>query len=169
MFPEAASARRLAGVVDRAWDRAARATESARAVSLTAQHLARRARAVHLRILVVEDDPEIREAVATLLESAGHDVVTACHGRHALDRLAHETKPGVIVLDYQMPEMDGAEFRERQRRDPRLARIPVVMWSAASSRPPVAADVDEWLSKPVDPDTLVETVEKYVASAANDR
>jgi CheY-like chemotaxis protein len=168
MSPEIASPRRLADVVRATRDRAARATESAAAESRTAQVLARKG-ARPRRILVVDDDPEVRQAVATLLESAGHEVVTACHGRHALAQLRHGTKPDLIVLDYQMPEMDGAEFRERQRRDPRLARIPVVMWSAASSPPPVAADVDDWLSKAVDPDTLVETVEKYVASAAHDR
>jgi CheY-like chemotaxis protein len=164
MFRRPASLRRLAGVVQSARARAGRAAEAAGAASRTAQSLARKARTTSVRILVVEDDPDIQKAVTTLLESAGYDVVTARHGRHALDRLRRGRKPGLIVLDYQMPEMDGAEFRERQRNDPAIARIPVVMWSAAASPPPVAKDVDDWLPKPVDPDTLVETVEKYVAA-----
>jgi CheY-like chemotaxis protein len=84
------------------------------------------------RVLIVEDETDIRESLGELLEADGFSVVQASNGRIALDALNSATQlPQVILLDLMMPEMDGEQFRREQLADPRFARIPVVIMSAA--------------------------------------
>src|SRR4051794_32625764 len=87
---------------------------------------ARSKRAEVARVLVVEDDASIRDALAQLLASEGYAVDTSENGARALDRLRSAAAPDVIVLDLRMPVMDGWQFRAEQRRDPDLASIPVI-------------------------------------------
>ncbi|HEY2593230.1 MAG TPA: response regulator [Chloroflexota bacterium] len=82
----------------------------------------------HPRILVVDDEPLIRELVADALSETGFDVHSAASGVQALD-LLRRWLPQAIVLDLMMPQMDG--FGEALRRDPRLASIPVLLVTAA--------------------------------------
>jgi CheY-like chemotaxis protein len=77
------------------------------------------------RVLVVENDHEIREPFTTFLVDAGYEVQTASTGLDAL-RMARARPPDVIVLDLRMPVMNAGGFRRAQRSDPRLGRIPVV-------------------------------------------
>jgi CheY-like chemotaxis protein len=86
------------------------------------------------RVLVVEDEPDVREPVAQLLAVAGFEVAAAANGLEAL-RLARSSPPDVIVLDLMMPVMNGWEFRRAQRADPALAAIPVVVVSASTPTP----------------------------------
>jgi CheY-like chemotaxis protein len=81
------------------------------------------------RVLVVEDDPPLRELLASALSDEGYLVRTANNGREALDVLGG-WNPQVILLDLMMPEMDGWAFRERQLRMNGLADIPVIVLSA---------------------------------------
>lgn len=83
-----------------------------------------------IRILVVEDDADIREAFRELLQEQGHEVRTAPNGSAALELLGTGTLPAVILLDLMMPIMDGFEFRKRQLADLRLAQIPVIALTA---------------------------------------
>ncbi len=83
------------------------------------------------RILLVEDDTAIRDALAEVLEGLGHSVRCAGNGAEALELLAGDELPDLIVLDLMMPVMDGFTFREASRRDPRLADIPVMVVSAS--------------------------------------
>jgi CheY-like chemotaxis protein len=83
------------------------------------------------RVMIVEDDREIRESLVDVLEDHGYRAISAIHGRDALDKLAAEDDPPcVIVLDLMMPVMDGATFREEQLRDPLLKEVPIVIISA---------------------------------------
>jgi CheY-like chemotaxis protein len=116
-------------------------------------------RSARAAILVVEDDPDALEAIADLLESHGYAVTTARHGGEALERLGSPQLPGLIVLDLLMPTMDGWEFRRRQKEDPRIAKIPVVVVSASDAAKPI--DADNVLRKPVDIDRLFEIVAKH--------
>lgn len=83
-----------------------------------------------MRILLVDDDSDLREALAELLIDEGFVVTEAANGRDALELL--EKQPvDLIVLDYMMPVMSGLEFRAQQRARPAIAGIPVVLLSAA--------------------------------------
>ena len=82
------------------------------------------------RVLVVDDDPAIREFVGQALEEEGYEVRLAINGQDALSTLI-EWQPDLIVLDLMMPTMDGWTFRDRQREIESLADIPVIVMSAA--------------------------------------
>lgn len=81
------------------------------------------------KILVVDDNPDIRNIAQELLEREGAIVTTAENGKVAIDLLSRDQLPDLIVLDLQMPEVDGVEFRRQQLRDKRIAKIPVVLFS----------------------------------------
>lgn len=87
-----------------------------------------------MQLLLVEDDPDVAQMLATFCELEGHSVVTAAHGREALDALRRGPRPDVILLDLMMPIMDGWQFRREQRQDPTLAGIPVIVLSAIADR-----------------------------------
>src|SRR5690606_32095531 len=84
-------------------------------------------------VLVVDDDRELRETVRDILEGEGFTTATAADGEEALAYLRAAAAPDLILLDLSMPIMDGVTFREEQRKDPSLATIPVVVFSAAAS------------------------------------
>ena len=82
------------------------------------------------RLLLVDDDGAIRDALDEALQEEGFDVVTAANGREALQVLKSGPRPDAILLDLMMPVMDGWDFRHEQLRDPALRQIPVVVVSA---------------------------------------
>src|SRR5947209_19891585 len=107
-------------------------------------------------ILVVEDDATIRETMTLLLEMEGYKVQSAANGAEALTALRQKELPCLILLDLMMPVMDGWEFRHIQRQDPKLARIPIILVSAAPALPEKAVDLATagYLQKPVEVETL---------------
>ena len=115
-------------------------------------------------VLVVDDDPEICQLLATFLGCAGFDVLTACDGRDALRLLAGAiTQPAVILLDLMMPVMDGIEFRRHQQADVRLRDIPIVCLSARHDARQTAArlGVSEFLAKPFDLDAVAAAIWRH--------
>jgi CheY-like chemotaxis protein len=115
------------------------------------------------RVLVVEDDVDIRDLVADILRLEGYSVEAVENGREALERLRSGPPPRVILLDLMMPVMNGWEFRTAQAQDPELAAIPVVILTGGGNAA-AAADglgVDTFLRKPVDLDQLLEIVRRY--------
>jgi CheY-like chemotaxis protein len=118
-------------------------------------------RSRHCPVLIVEDDADLREMMAQLLALEGYRTETASNGRVALDYLRRGDFPDLILLDLMMPVMDGWEFRRRQREDPQLALVPVVVLSALD--PSRAADLEgaAFLKKPLDFDRLLELVRQY--------
>jgi CheY-like chemotaxis protein len=115
------------------------------------------------RVLIVEDDADVREALAVFLEGEGHPVVEAAHGAEALTRLHDSAGICLIVLDLWMPVMDGWEFRAAQRKDPELAAVPVVVITADKGARQRAADFGEadWMTKPIDFGRLLELVNEH--------
>jgi len=110
-----------------------------------------------LVILVVDDDSESREALATLLVDEGYDAICAENGRQALDYLSDST-PALIILDLMMPVMSGWEFRARQKIDPRLKSLPVVVMTASGLVHDI--DADAVVPKPIDFRILMSAVKQ---------
>jgi CheY-like chemotaxis protein len=110
------------------------------------------------RILLVEDDPGIRETVAECLEFRGYAVSAVANGVEALAWLSREAPPELIVLDLSMPVMNGRELLKRVRADPRLRGVPaVLMTGAMPSRTPIPL-AEAVLSKPFEFEDLLDTV-----------
>lgn len=118
-------------------------------------------------ILVVDDDADVRGSTALALGLGGYDVLGAADGQEALDGLRRGPRPDLILLDLEMPGMDGWGFRREQLRDPALASIPVVLCSAVWDLPQHARTLQAvaWLKKPFSIDRLLDTVEKLCALA----
>ena len=76
-------------------------------------------------VLIVDDDSRIRALMARLLETSGYTALEAANGKEALVHM-RRTRPCVVLLDLQMPIMDGWEFRRQQLADPELAGVPVI-------------------------------------------
>jgi two-component system response regulator CpxR len=110
-------------------------------------------------VLVVDDDPDIRETLRFVLEDAGYPVYCAENGREALEVLASVKKqPGLILLDLMMPVMSGEEMLKALKTVHALAEIPVTIVTASGSpMPPQASGL---LKKPLDLDALLRVVEK---------
>ncbi len=120
------------------------------------------------RILLIDDDPAIRTALAEVLEQNGYEVACAEDGRDALAQLGARPTPSVILLDLAMPVMDGWSFRAAQRRDPRLAAIPTIVLSASFAADPRALEGLEpaaALSKPFELERLIATVRQVCVAA----
>ena len=120
------------------------------------------------RILLVEDDNDIAEAMAVLLEAEGYRVARAADGEEALRVLREGLRPCLIVLDLFMPRMDGVEFRRVQRSDPAISHVPVVVVSGVASmvQEIQAMGVARCFRKPVDVDELLGVVTELCPAAA---
>jgi CheY-like chemotaxis protein len=110
-------------------------------------------------ILIVEDDTDIREAMAQILTDEGHVVVSASDGRQGLQQL-RERAPDLILLDLMMPIMNGWQFREAQRTEGLALDVPVVIISAdgAARTEALALGVRAFMRKPVELAALLEMV-----------
>ncbi len=113
------------------------------------------------RILVVDDDPDLRRSLVEVLEEEGYGVSCATNGEEALAALGRE-RPSAILLDLTMPVMDGWTFRRLQQDDPQLAAIPTVVISACYSdaRSVGALEAAAYLAKPFEVSTLTETLQR---------
>ncbi|MCP3140370.1 response regulator [Pyxidicoccus xibeiensis] len=116
------------------------------------------------KVMVVEDDDEIREVLIEILEEHGCEVVGAANGALALAYLKSATVlPCLILLDLMMPVMDGQTFREAQVQDPVLANIPIIVVSAYRD---VQANAEKlraasYIKKPPRIEELVSAVEQH--------
>jgi CheY-like chemotaxis protein len=125
---------------------------------------ARRSDGEKARVLVVDDDPEIRDVLVMALEEEGYEVRAGHNGRAALEIL-ERWRPRVILLDLMMPEMDGYELRAAQLSSRALADIPVIVLTAGQNiQGRVAAlNATAILPKPFNLDLLLSMVESVVA------
>jgi signal transduction histidine kinase/CheY-like chemotaxis protein len=148
--------------------RAARAPEGARASAVRASPQVRAASAEQRTVFIVDDDDDVREALAELLEVRGFPVATASNGSEALERLRNmRAAPAVILLDLMMPVMDGYDFLTEHQLDPSLADIPVVVITADLGVDPrqLREDVPV-LTKPVQIPQLMGTLQRLQAVAS---
>src|SRR5216684_3653021 len=109
-----------------------------------------------MRVLIVDDEPDLQEAICETLETEGHRTTCASNGREALEHLKGGEPTCVILLDLAMPIMDGYEFRRRQLDDDALAAIPVVVITADGHAREKAERLAAhgYLMKPIRPDDL---------------
>ena len=112
-------------------------------------------------VLVVDDDPLVRESLSELLDHKGYSVLQAENGRKALDLLKEVPRtPFVVLLDLAMPVLDGHEFLKQRAGDPHLRRIPVVVVSANPRPSSPLEGIEAYLQKPLEPDVLLEIIRR---------
>lgn len=118
------------------------------------------------KILIAEDEPDIRELVAFTLRFAGYEVVVAANGEEAVEQARREV-PDLILMDVRMPRLTGYDACRLIKADPALADIPVVFLSAkgqdAEIQTGLQAGADEYLLKPFAPDHLTQRVRSILA------
>jgi CheY-like chemotaxis protein len=107
-------------------------------------------------VLIVDDEPDIRESLRDVLEDEGYRVVLAQNGKEALQHLATLERPCAIILDIIMPVMSGTELYEQLRADPKLSDIPLLVSTSDPSRAPSGVLI---MKKPIDVERLLVTVE----------
>jgi CheY-like chemotaxis protein len=113
-------------------------------------------------VLVVDDDEPLRASLCESLVDEGYFAVGCPNGLEALGYLhATAAPPCLILLDLMMPVMNGWEFLEEQRRDPALASIPLLVFTANGTVGLDAIDAADFLAKPLTLDRLLERVEHY--------
>jgi CheY-like chemotaxis protein len=117
-------------------------------------------------VLIVDDEPSVREYVTDLLELEGHDVIAVPDGPSALRAIA-KTRPDCVLLDLMMPGMSGQEVLAEIRRIDGGPHLPVVMLTAAANDGQAwqawSAGVDYFLTKPFDADQLIRVLQ-YLAA-----
>src|SRR5438477_7398593 len=123
---------------------------------------AERRRAAGCEVLVVEDDPDLRETLVSILEQEGYRARAARDGREALEILAGGFRPAVLLIDLIMPIMDGWELCEALVQDPKLSSLPVVLMSASGGPlpPPRPTKLVRLLRKPFTFEQLVAAIAK---------
>lgn len=127
------------------------------------------------RILLTEDNDINQQIAVELLEGVGATVKVANSGREAVEILSHGPQPppfDVVLMDLQMPEMDGYQATARLRADARFAALPIIAMTAHATmeekRRCLAAGMNDHLSKPIDPANLFETVWRFYKPATPD-
>jgi CheY-like chemotaxis protein len=128
-------------------------------------HLFRLARDLHLfqmkKILIIEDNDEIRENTAELLELSSYEVIVAENGRVGF-KLAQKNPPDLILCDMMMPETDGREFLKLAKSDPVVSGIPLIFFSADSLYPDILEGLvkaaNGYLQKPFTEEQLLSTI-----------
>ena len=120
------------------------------------------ARSKDKRVLVIDDDPIVRDLMKTHLENDGFEVILAASGKEGIN-LARTEKPSVITLDILMPEMDGWSVLRTLKADPETENIPVVMASILDEQKQgLALGANDYVSKPVNRDKLITALRRFV-------
>lgn len=122
------------------------------------------------RLLIVEDQPDIRKLIRMTLEFEGYDLLEAENGADGL-RLAQTSRPMIMLLDVMMPgELDGYQVCERVKKDPELAGTKVVLLTARGQAADLEtgkrAGADAYLVKPFSPLELIDTIDRFAPASA---
>jgi CheY-like chemotaxis protein len=111
------------------------------------------------KVLVIEDDSDIRNSLRDILQLEEMDVVLATNGQEGLDQLSVHPDVRIVLLDMMMPIMDGSEFLRRIRSDDKWADIPVIAVSAGGLRAS-SIDAQAFMAKPFDLGALLDTIHR---------
>lgn len=121
------------------------------------------------KVLLIEDNEQNRYLATFLLEAHGYTVIATASGADGLS-LATSAAPALILLDIQLPGMDGYEIARRLRADPASAPIPIVAVTShamvGDRETALAAGCDGYIEKPIDPDTFVAEIERFLPVAS---
>ncbi len=123
-----------------------------------------------MRVLIVDDSSTMRRIIANTLKTLGYeDLAEAGDGNEGLQQVA-QSKPGLILTDWNMPNMDGREFVRTLRTKPGMEAIPVLIVTTHAERTDVVlalqAGVNDYVVKPFTPETLKEKIEALLSKAA---
>ncbi|MCC2663223.1 MAG: response regulator [Geminicoccaceae bacterium] len=120
------------------------------------------------RILVVEDQEDNRQIIRDLLTSAGYELVEAVDGEEGV-RLAESERPDLILMDIQLPVLDGHEATRRIKQNPELRHIPIIVVTSyalsGDDQKAMAAGSDAYMAKPFSPRQLLATIRKFLPEA----
>jgi two-component system chemotaxis response regulator CheY len=107
-----------------------------------------------MRVLVVDDSRAIRRIVGGIMKDLGYEVTEACNGREALDMIEQSGPPDIVLVDWNMPEVDGLEFVKTVRANPQYGDLPLIMVTTETEMERMAvalvAGVNEYVMKPFD-------------------
>jgi DNA-binding response OmpR family regulator len=118
------------------------------------------------KILVVDDEPDIVRLVARIMESHGHLVITAKNGEQALD-LVRDDPPDLVIVDLDLPQMNGLDVCKRIKSDRATSHIPILMMTAAyvslaDAKRAAGVGADEYIFKPFMSEVLVHNVQRLL-------
>ena len=120
------------------------------------------------RILVVEDQEDNRRIIRDLLTSAGYELIEAVDGAEGV-RLAESERPDLILMDIQLPVLDGHEATRRIKQNPELRHIPIIVVTSyalsGDDQKAMAAGSDGYVAKPFSPRQLLATIRKFLPEA----
>jgi len=125
------------------------------------------------KILIVDDDPDLVEAVTMILESKDYDVIAAYGGNEGLEKAKTEG-PDLIVLDVMMPDKDGYAVCKELKAEPKYREIPILLLTAVVSKISTTrytqqmgleTEADDYIDKPVEPAELVRRIEVLLGKA----
>ena len=120
------------------------------------------------RVLVVEDQPDNRRIIRDLLTSVGYELIEAEDGEAGV-RLAKAERPDLILMDIQLPIVDGYEATRRIKADPGLRSIPIIVVTSyalsGDDQKAVAAGCDAYVAKPFSPRELLATIRRFLSEA----
>ena len=117
------------------------------------------------KILIADDEPQIREILRVYFEKEGFQVVEAADGKEALQQITKE-RPDILLLDVMMPVMDGLAATRKIRSEPRWAKLPIVMLTAKAMPDDqercIDAGANDYMAKPIDVDKLLSLVRVWM-------
>jgi CheY-like chemotaxis protein len=128
------------------------------------------------KILVVDDDVDFQVIMRRMLEGEGYEVSIAENGNQALEMVRRAEMPDVILLDVMMATtLEGVDVAREIKGDPALEDVPIIMVSSIATSPEAAEfpeyehiPIDGWLSKPVQRDVLLKTLERFVSPGSEE-
>ena len=127
----------------------------------------------NVKIMVVDDDPGIRDSLETILSSRRYNVITAADRTEGMDKIKAE-KPDLLILDIMMSSwLDGLDMSKTLKKNPQFSKMPILMLTGVKERTtfdfrpkaggPDWCSVDAYLDKPVEPDMLLAEIEKLLS------
>ena len=123
-------------------------------------------------ILIAEDSADSREVMQLLLEQRGYQVVAADDGLHALE-VAVSSRPNLVLLDLELPKLDGLSVTRNLRLDPKFKDVPIIILSGHDPsrfrQDALDAGCDDYLLKPIDFDSLHELLDRMIGDARRPR